>query len=246
MSVRCALFLLAFAAIHAQVPGYPIGRCVRVLGVTAPEDAKKIGFEYLELALQDLLPLSEDEFAKTVDRIKAVGIPAISGYGFMPADIAIAGPTADRIQIEAALRHGLHRAQRLGLSMVVYGNLLNRARRVPEGFDAHAQLTAFARLAAKEGKARGITVLIEPMPPSSTNTINSVKEALALIEEVNDPHFQMLVDFGYFTTGRETSRRSAERPSTSSRSKSKIPTDVSIRNSLRKRTMPHSSRRSRK
>src|SRR5882757_4103537 len=105
---RCRWMLAALACslLHAQVPGYPIGRCVRVLGVTAPEDAAKVGFEYVELALQDLLPLSEDEFAKTVTRIKAVGLPAISGYGFMPADVMIVGPSVDSAKVDMALRSG--------------------------------------------------------------------------------------------------------------------------------------------
>ena len=180
MKTFLIIFTLVCSFMRAQVPGYPIGRCVRVLGVTAPEDAKKVGFEYLELALQDLLPLSEDEFAKTVTRIKAVGLPAISGYGFMPADVMIVGPAVDSAKVDAALRHGLDRAQRLGLSMVVYGNLLNKARRAPDGFTgAREQLVEFGKRAAREGKQRGITVLIEPMPASATNTVNSVAEGLA-------------------------------------------------------------------
>jgi len=198
------VFALACSLMHGQVPGYPIGRCVRVLGVTAPEDAKKVGFEYLELALQDLLPLSEEAFAKTVMRIKAVGLPAISGYGFMPADVMIVGPSVDWAKVDAALTHGLDRAKRLGLSMVVYGNLLNKARKAPDGFTgANPQLVEFGKRAAREGKQRGITVLIEPMPASSTNTINSVAEGLALVEEVNSPNFQLLVDFGHVMTGKE-------------------------------------------
>jgi sugar phosphate isomerase/epimerase len=196
-------FLFAATAMYGQVPGYPIGRCVRVLGVTAPEDAKKAGFEYIELALQDLLPLSEEEFAKQVARIRAVGLPAISGYGFMPGDVMIVGPEVDLAKVEAAVRNGLDRAKRLGLSMVVYGNLNTKSRKVPEGFDAREQLAQFGRMAAKEGKARGITVLIEPMPAGSTNTINTVAEGLALVEKVNDPNFQLLVDFGNVTTSKE-------------------------------------------
>ena len=206
MKTRCLILIFACALMHGQVPGYPIGRCVRVLGVTAPEDAKKVGYEYLELALQDLLPLSEEEFAKTVTRIRAVGLPAISGYGFMPADLMVVGPAVDWVKVDEALRHGLDRAKRLGLSMVVYGNLLNRARRAPEGFapaDAHKQLVEFGRRAGRAGKERGITVLIEPMPASSTNTVNTVAEGLSLVEEVNDANFQMLVDFGHVMTGKE-------------------------------------------
>jgi sugar phosphate isomerase/epimerase len=188
------------------LPNHPIGRCVRVLGVTAPEDARTAGFEYVELALQDLLPLPDAEFARIVERIHKLGLPAISGYGFMPADVMIVGPSVDWAKVDEALRHGIGRAKQLGLSMVVYGNLLNRARRAPEGFsiaEARKQLQEFGKRAAREGKKNGLTVLFEPMPPASTNTINTVAEGLALVEAVNDPHFQLLIDFGYVTQSKE-------------------------------------------
>lgn len=201
----CGL-LTAQTPTPAPVSNHPIGRCVRVLGVTAPEDAKTAGFEYVELALQDLLPLPDAEFAKIVERIRKLGLPAISGYGFMPADVAIVGPGVDWAKVDDALRHGIGRAKQLGLSMVVYGNLLNRSRRAPEGFspaEAGKQLQDFGKRAAREGKRHGITVLFEPMPVSSTNTINTVAEGLALVEAVNDPNFQLLVDFGYVTQSKE-------------------------------------------
>ena len=57
LGIGVALAAEPSASVPPPVPGYPIGRCVKVLGVTTPEEAKKVGFEYLELALQDLLPL---------------------------------------------------------------------------------------------------------------------------------------------------------------------------------------------
>src|SRR5215475_1988061 len=106
MKLCLCFFVMACCVLHTQVPGYPIGRCVRVLGVTAPEDAKKAGFEYVELALQDLLPLNDKEFAKTITRIRALGLPALSGYGFMPGDLMIVGPSADAAEIGRAVRKG--------------------------------------------------------------------------------------------------------------------------------------------
>jgi sugar phosphate isomerase/epimerase len=188
------------------VPGYPIGRCVQVLGVTAPEDAKTAGFEYLELALQNLLPLSDAEFAGVVTRLKAVGLPAISGYGYLPADLKIVGPDVDLARMERELRRGLDRAQQLGLTLVVHGNLLGKTRTAPEGFSretALKQLADFGRLAAREAKARGITVLFEPMPPRNANLVNSVAEGLVLVEAVNHPNFQLLVDYGFFVETKE-------------------------------------------
>ena len=203
----CAWFIaLAVAQPAPPVAGFPIGRCVRILGVAAPEDAKTAGFEYLELALQDLLPLSDEEFDRIVARLQAVGLPAISGYGFLPGDLPVVGPAVDWAKVDEHLRRGLDRARRLGLSMVVYGTLNNRSRRAPDGFpaaQARAQLVEFGRRAAREGERRGITVLIEPLLPNATNTINTVAEALTLVEEVNHSNFQMLVDFSFMTIGKE-------------------------------------------
>ncbi len=194
------------ASLPPPVPGFPIGRCVRVLGVTAPEDAKTVGFEYLELALQDLLPLSDADFAGVVARLKANGLPALSGYGFLPANLMLVGPTVDRARVDAAIERGFDRAQQLGLVLVVHGNLLNAGRTVPAGFpmdEAWRQLIDFGKRSARAAARRGLTVLFEPMPARSTNLVNNVAEGLLLVRAVDHSRFKLLVDFGYFTESKE-------------------------------------------
>jgi D-psicose/D-tagatose/L-ribulose 3-epimerase len=41
---------------------------------------------------------------------------------------------------------------------------------------------------------RGVTYCIEPLTRSNTNFINTVEEALRLVEEIGHPNFQMLLD----------------------------------------------------
>ncbi len=210
LGFSAAGFSLAIAAetsvVPPPVPGFPIGRCVLVLNITSPEDAKTAGFEYLEVNLPDLLPLSDEEFARVVARLRSIGIPLLSGYGFMPADLKIVGPGVEAARVDAALRRGLDRAKQLGLSMVVHGNVIAGSRRAPDGFplaEARKQFVDFCRRAAREAAARGITVLIQPMGVKSTNVINTVAEGLALVEEVNSPQLQMLVDFSSLVEGQE-------------------------------------------
>ena len=193
-------------AAEAPVPGYPIGRCVRVLGVTAPEDAKEVGFEYLELALQDLLPLEDADFDRVVQRLKAIGIPLLSGYGFLPLKLHVVGPGVDWAEIDAALRRGLGRAKRLGLQMVVFGNLNGESRRMVNGTspeNIQRMMQQFGTFAARLAEQHGITILIEPLPGRTTNSINTVAEALRLVDTVGSERFQMLVDFSYMTEGGE-------------------------------------------
>jgi sugar phosphate isomerase/epimerase len=207
LSVAAGVSLAGIArAAEAPVPGYPIGRCVRVLGVTAPEDAKKVGFEYLELALQDLLPLDDPEFDRVVQRLKSIGIPLLSGYGFLPAKLHVAGPGVDWAEVDAALRRGLGRAKQLGLQMVVLGNLNGESRRMVNGTspeNIRRMMLQFGTLAARLAERNGMTILIEPLPARTTNAIDTVAEALRLVDAVGSERFQMLVDLGYMTEGRE-------------------------------------------
>lgn len=208
-------FLLGLTQVHAAdsvpslpppVPGYPIGRCVKVLGVTTPEEAKQIGFEYLELALQDLLPLTDEDFNKTVARLRAIGLPAQSGYGFLPADLKIIGPDVDAARMNREIRHGLIRAKQLGVKFVVHGNLLGQSRVVPAGYPvekARVQFVEFARQAAIEAEKHGISVLIEPLPPATAALINTVAEGLDLVEVVGHPNLQLLVEYSIFVKSKE-------------------------------------------
>jgi sugar phosphate isomerase/epimerase len=211
--VSFVLFLTAIAKADDQkpempppVPGNPIGRCVQVLNVTTPEEAKQVGFEYLELALQNLLPLSDEDFAKQVARIRAIELPATSAYGFLPADIRVVGTNINRVQLEEVVRRSLSRASQLGVTMVVYGNSLTASRKVPEGFSrdvARRQFLEFIRRTAIEAQNKGITILIQPMPRESTDLINTVGEGLEFIEAVGNAHVKLLVDYTSFVQSKE-------------------------------------------
>jgi sugar phosphate isomerase/epimerase len=193
-------------ALPPPVPGFPIGRCVRVIGVTAPEDAKTVGFEYLELALQDMLPLSAAELQRTAMRLHALQIPLLSGYGFLPAELKVVGSDADASAIDEQVERGLQIAARFGLQMVVFGNLNGPNRTIPHAFsqaEARRQLLRFGQSAAQAARRHGITVLFEPLPGNSTNLINTVAEGLELVEAVNDANFQLLVDYSYMVIGGE-------------------------------------------
>ena len=88
--------------------------------------------------------------------------------------------------------------------MVVFGS--GGARRVPEGFsqeDAFKQLVDFGRRAAAEAKATGITITIEPLRRQETNIINSAAEGLALVEAINHPNFQLMIDFYHLASEKE-------------------------------------------
>jgi sugar phosphate isomerase/epimerase len=189
--------------IPPPVPSFPIGWCIRAQG-SAPDDARAAGFEYVELAMQDVLSLSDEEFDKAVARFAALGVPALVGYNVVPAELMLVGPDADRAKQDAHLARALARAKRLGLKMVVLNN--GPARKVPDGFDkakAWKQLVDFGRRFAAEAKKNDLTVLVQPLRAEETNLVTNVPEALALIKAVARPNFQLLVDYSFMAMQNE-------------------------------------------
>jgi hypothetical protein len=100
---------LASPPLPPPVPGYPIGWCIRA----KPDvfaDAKSAGFEHVELALQDVLPLSDDEFTKLAENLQALKLRALSGYNSVPKEIMIVGSEADVAKQDEHLRRLIERA----------------------------------------------------------------------------------------------------------------------------------------
>jgi sugar phosphate isomerase/epimerase len=188
------------ALVPPPVPGHPIGWCIRANG-SAPEDAEAAGFEHVELALQDVLGLSDADFDKLAARLAALaaaGVPALAGYNFFPDDLALIGPSADRARLDAHLGRGLPRLQRLGLSYLVWNS--GPARKAPEGLppaQARQQLVEVGRHLAREARKHRLTVLLQPLRSTDTNQVLTVAEAVEVVKAVAQPNFQLLADWSF-------------------------------------------------
>jgi sugar phosphate isomerase/epimerase len=192
---------LSVTAAAGQTSRVQVGYCSNLENMEA---AKAAGFEYLELGTSELAALPDDEFEKTLERIKALGLPVPVTNLFVPAAIKLTGPDTNAGAQNEYVRKAFARLARLGTAIVVFGS--GGARRVPEGFardEAFRQLVDFGRRAADAGKAHGITIAIEPLRRQESNIINSAAEGLELVKAVNHPHFQLMIDFYHLASERE-------------------------------------------
>jgi D-psicose/D-tagatose/L-ribulose 3-epimerase len=200
------LFLsLALVALSVSVP--PSQAKVRVgycTGLKNLEAAKAAGFEYVELSATEIASLSDPDFDAAIAKIKQLGIATPAANLFLPATLKVTGPQVDPEQQMAHVRKAFTRLSKLGTEIVVFGS--GGARRVPEGFakdEAFKQLVDFGRRAAREARANGITIAIEPLRKQETNIINTAAEGLELVTAIADPNFQLMIDFYHLASEQE-------------------------------------------
>ncbi len=178
-----------------------VGYCT---GLKNVEAAKAAGFDYVELSATEIASLSDDDFAAAAARLKSLGIATPAANLFLPATLKVTGPDVHPDQQLQHVRKALTRLAALGTQVVVFGS--GGARRVPDGFpkeEAFRQLVDFGRRAAREARANGITLTIEPLRKQETNIINTAAEGLDLVNAVGDPNFQLMIDFYHLASEHE-------------------------------------------
>ena len=207
MPLRLSLALAIVCLLWASAPSAQLQRVVQV-GYCTPlknvEAAKAAGFDYVELGTTEIASLSDADFEQAASRIRQTGLPVPTANLFLPATLKVTGAEIDREQQMAHVRKAFARLARLGTQVVVFGS--GGARRVPDGFpkgQAFQQLVEFGRRVAPEARARGITIAIEPLRHEETNIINSAAEGLALVNAIDDPNFQLMIDFYHLASEKE-------------------------------------------
>jgi D-psicose/D-tagatose/L-ribulose 3-epimerase len=185
----------ASPAARSEGPTLAVGLCTGDLRA-----AKEAGFDFAELRIREIVALPDADFARFEETHRAVGLTTPVGNWFLPPELKVVGPAVD---LEAAMRYvrkAFDRSRRLGIERVVFGS--GEARRVPEGFpreEAFRQLVAFGQRVAAEAGPRGLVVVIEPLRKQESNLVNTAAEALAWVEAVGHPSFQLMVDLFHLT-----------------------------------------------
>jgi sugar phosphate isomerase/epimerase len=181
----------------SPVAGFPVGWCIRARSDVFA-DAKRAGFEYVELALQDVLGLSEQEFNQLAADLKRLGLRALSGYNPIPADLKLVGPELDRAKQDAHVALVVRRAASLGLSFVILNS--GASWRVPDGFsreEAHTQLIEFTRRFSAAAADRNVTVLVSPLRTTDSNVMTTIAETIAFLRAVDRPNVALMVDYSF-------------------------------------------------
>lgn len=155
----------------------------------------KIGFDYIELPLAQLMELDEKELDAVRYELETNGIHCEVCNNFLPAHHKITGPAVDLEAVMSYAKKAVALAHSLGATVIVFGS--SGAKNVPEGFsknEAYSQIVAFLMAISPMLEACGITAVIEPLCMLESNIINTTAEALRLMQDVSRASVKVLVD----------------------------------------------------
>ena len=156
----------------------------------------KLGYDYIELPLAQVMDLQEDAFRSLLSDIKSGGIPMETCNNFFPANIRLTGENATPdIALEYAKR-ACDRAAQMGAKIIVFGS--SGAKNIPEGFpysEARRQYIDLLGMLQDIVLPLGITVALEALNTKESNFILSISEALAAMNEVSCSNIKLLADY---------------------------------------------------
>lgn len=173
-------------------------------GVEVIEQARAIGYDYLELSLAHLAALSPAAFDTLRARVEAAGLPVEACNNFFPRAVPLTGAAVDWPQVRRYTQLAVNRAAELGVRVIVFGS--SAAKNVPAGFPmyrAWQQIVTALNLVADEVGRKGIEIAIEPLNRQESNIVNSVAEGLALMHRVKRAEVRMLADYYHMAVEKE-------------------------------------------
>ena len=161
-----------------------------------------LGYDYIEPSITSVAAMSDEEFAAALDTVNASSIRCEAFNVLFPGEIQLMSTPDD--EIAAYLHKGLSRAHQLGGQVVVFGS--GRARKRPDNWtyaDTFRRLVEVTRMIGDIARQYDLTIVVEPLNRSETNTLNSMAEGAALCAAVNHPNVKLLCDSYHVATDNE-------------------------------------------
>ena len=159
------------------------------------EKLQQIGFDYLEANISNLMQLNETEFDELAKRINNCGIKAECFNVLFPKTMKLLEPLSKWVSFRDYLHKAFQRVNRLSGKIVVFGSGKSRAIPPEMSFaEGYCMLMEFIKKTGEIALQYGISIAIEPLNKSESNTINSVAEGAMVASEINMNNVGLLAD----------------------------------------------------
>lgn len=159
------------------------------------ETAAKCGFQYLELPVMEIVKLSDREIESYKKTVQKFNLSILCANAYFPNNIKLVGKDVDFNAIESYAAKATEKLSKFGIKTAVFGSGSSRA--VPDGFSketALAQLSEALGIVNSEAVKANLEIVIEPLSPGETNTINTVREAYDFCKKAGLKNVHVLAD----------------------------------------------------
>ena len=163
-----------------------------------------IGYDYIELPLAKIMEISERDFLILKDELSSWRIKPEVCNVFFPSHLRLTGAEVDFDAVMRYVEIALARASHLGVDTIVFGSA--GAKNVPIGFQkakAWEQLVKMLKDWHHIALKHNIVITIEPLNRTESNIINTTREGLEIVKQVNCDNVRLLIDYYHFGIGME-------------------------------------------
>jgi sugar phosphate isomerase/epimerase len=165
----------------------------------------KAGYDFAELDMPEIEALSEHEFEAFQNTMEELKFPILTGARILPVATPLFFtdgfvPT----ELEPYLTRTCRRARVLGIKKVILGN--GKARSLLTDGDRNKTQIFIdtLRIMAEVAGANDQELLLEPLGPKYSNYINTIPEAVRIIEKVNMPNIFTMADMRHMIWSEES------------------------------------------
>lgn len=165
------------------------------------------GYDYAELDMPEIEALNDKEFGQLKDTVAATGFPVLTGARILP----ITAPTffVDGFrpnELAPYLKKSCKRSASLGIRKVILGNGKARSLQSPEDIGKETVFFDLLRMMAEIAGENGQEMILEPLGPRYSNYINTLPEAVRVIEQISMPNLFTMADLRHMVWSDEPFR----------------------------------------
>ena len=168
------------------------------------EAIKAAGFDYAELDLPEIEALPGDGFSSLCERVERADFPVLTASRALP----IADPWFFTEQFsldtyQPYMARACARAKRLGVKKIILGNGKARWMADAASRQRESNFISLLSLFSKICAGNGIEMILEPLGPDYSNYINTLPEAVQVIQAVGSGNLFTMVDLRHLYRGGE-------------------------------------------
>lgn len=169
------------------------------------EKIQAAGFDFAELDVPEIEALSELEYGRLREKVQQTGFPVLTGARALPiADPWFFTDQFSMKEYEKYLENACRRAAGIGMKCIILGNGKARLLLDETSIGKESRFIGFMRMFAEIAAGNGLEVILEPLGPKYSNYINTVPEAVRVIEKIDMPNVFTMADLRHVVWAQET------------------------------------------